>query len=98
MSESHHAVAVTAEEVAQEFVATKLALLDVIGSVLGGDEFHIGGLTEWARESPVKLDDSDEAIGARMDRAWELHLSMMTAIGRHFLAEAARVAAGVSNA
>jgi hypothetical protein len=94
VSEEHHVAladdrVVRAEEVAEEFVATKLGLLDVIASVLGGQDFHIEGLVGWASESPVKLDDSDEALAARMDRAYEIHLDMMRAVGRHFLSEAA---------
>lgn len=93
MSEPHHVApsddrGVTAVDVAEDFVATKLGLVGVIASVFGGHDFRIEALDAWASESPVMLDDSDEAVDARMDRANEICLSMMRAIGRQLLLSA----------
>jgi hypothetical protein len=81
----------TAEEVAAEFVATKTALIDVIATALGGQDFTIQALEEWAWQSPVPLPTDDESTRQRDARVGEIEVEIVEAIGKHLLAQAERV-------
>lgn len=80
----------TTEGVAREFVATKLALRELIASALGGQDFYIDGLDEWAQQSPVNLSYTEDQITEQSLRVDAIQHSMMRAIGEHFLAQANR--------
>jgi hypothetical protein len=78
-------------DVAVEFVATKLALRDLIWNVTG-TTVEVGNLDRWAFESPVAFPVDDVAFDERLyGRSEELGIEMMEAIAGFMLAEVERL-------
>jgi hypothetical protein len=73
-------VDVTAEDVALELVATKMALQQIIWNV-SGTTSEPDGFAEWVQRSPVPLDDIVK-IAARAD---VIEVEMMEAAGNWLL-------------
>jgi hypothetical protein len=85
------AAAVTAEDVALELVATKVALRSLMSTVIGGQDFAVKALDEWVVASPVRLLMDDEFTERLSGRADEIEMQMLEGIGQHFLAQAWRL-------
>ena len=87
---------VSAADVAFEFVATKVALLQFVEGFIGGD-FQNEALDEWVYESPVMLprdeENQDEWMAKLIERSNELGVAMLEVMGSCLLSEANRLRA-----
>lgn len=82
--------AVTAEDVALELVATKLAIASFIEEATGQDYTNLGQ-RDWAYETPVPLPGDDETTDRLTRRSEEIGVSIMESLGRYLVDRAAKL-------
>jgi hypothetical protein len=90
-------IVATALDVAVEFVATKIALLQVLDGLFGSEPSAPSeALHHWSHESPVQILDEDgwleEGFSERLyARADEIETEMIAAVGAFLTARAERL-------
>lgn len=84
---------ISAEEVAFEFVATKIALIEVIEDLVCCSPTELSELAhDWSRRAPVDVELDEPGVQTRLAaRVFEIEAELLTAAGQFMLNRARAV-------